>query len=692
MKTAPASPTTPRRWRRLLPWAALIGLILVAQVLLFVLTLRHERDRLQERVDESALSAAAELRQRFAYQLQAVQALQWNEPGGNGWRAEARELLRAQRTLLRLERRRLSPSLIEDSIDSPYSKPLFAGSDGAAAGSSTPPLPRDQLDLDTQVACAAAQQRGQPIWSRSYFVPQADGIGLEAIDLCVPVLQRGQAQGFIVASFTLAGLLGELDAGLQRSGELSLVEPDGTRLARTGAQRGAGVFAAERVVDLPGAALVLRLDSAQAAPRPIPNLAISLVLGLSLALAGVVALLVNDVRRRARAERRLAEELALRRAMENSLVAGLRARDLEGRITYVNPAFCEMVGFSAAELVGRDTPPYWPPEFSALYEARQAGLRSGGTQPPREGHETVFMRAGGERFPVMVYEAPLLDANGRQSGWMSAVLDLSAQRRAEDLARQQQEKLQATARLATMGEMASMLSHELNQPLAAIASYATGSLNLIDDADGDGLPPLREALARIAEQAGRAGRVIKSVQDFVRRREQLRAAVSCAELLDAVLPLAGLQARKLGCRIETATIDPGWAVQCDRTMIEQVLLNLARNGMQAMESNPPERERVLRIALTRRGNFVEFALTDRGPGIAPEVAERLFTPFFTTKREGMGLGLSLCRTVVEQHGGALDFDTLRDGSGAPAGSRFRFTLPQAPVGAAAAPALEGSTA
>ncbi|WP_130431114.1 sensor histidine kinase [Rivibacter subsaxonicus] len=691
MDGSTVSPGTPRRWRRLLPWAALIGLIVIAQALLFVLTLRHERDRLQESVDESALAAAAELRRHFAYQLQAVHALQWNEPGGD-WHTEARALLRAQRALLRLERRGLAPGAVDDAIDSPYASPLFAAA-GIGAGAPSLPLPRAQLDLDTWVACAAARRRGQPNWSRSYFVPQADGLGIEAIDLCVPVLRGGQAQGFIVASFSLPGLLGELDAGLQRSGELSLVEADGTRLARSGSQRGAGVFVAERLLDLPGATLLLRLDSARTAPRAIPNLAISLVLGLSLALAGVVALLVNDVRRRARAERRLAEELTLRRAMENSLVAGLRARDLEGRISYVNPAFCAMVGFSAAELVGRDAPPYWPPEFRAHYEARQAALRSGGTQPPREGHETVFMHAGGERFPVMVYEAPLLDADGRQSGWMSAVLDLSAQRRAEDLARQQQEKLQATARLATMGEMASMLSHELNQPLAAIASYATGSLNLIDDADGAGLPPIREALARIAEQAGRAGRVIKSVQDFVRRREQLREAVRCAELLDAVLPLAGLQARKLGCRIEAASIDPAWTVQCDRTMIEQVLLNLARNGMQAMEANPPGRERVLRIALARRGNFIEFSIADRGPGIAPEVAERLFTPFFTTKREGMGLGLSLCRTVVEQHGGALDFDTPRDAGGVPAGSRFRFTLPCARVAADAdAPQTQASAA
>jgi two-component system sensor histidine kinase DctS len=139
------------------------------------------------------------------------------------------------------------------------------------------------------------------------------------------------------------------------------------------------------------------------------------------------------------------------------------------------------------------------------------------------------MRKSGERIPVVIYEAPLVDSQGRQTGWMSAALDLTEQRRIEELSRQQQERLQATARLATVGEMASLLSHELNQPLAAIASYASGSLNLLEDGSPPDRPTremLRQAMTRIAEQAERAGRVIKSVHDFVRRREQAREAVS----------------------------------------------------------------------------------------------------------------------------------------------------------------------
>ena len=538
------------------------------------------------------------------------------------------------------------------------------------------------------------------MFSRSYFVPVGAGFGVEVIDACVPV-----PGGFLVGSFALAQVLeAAIDDAEARRHEFSFVEGDGTRLARAGTPRGAGVYVAERIVDLPGATLQLRADSAAGAPSLIPNLATALVLGLSIAMFGLVLLLARDVRLRAEAERMLAEALAFRSAMEDSLPTGLRARDLEGRITYVNPAFCAMVGFSARELEGSGRPPYWPPEFVDEYERRQSARLSGSGRPlreSREGFETVFMRKSGERFPVMIYEAPLIVGQGRHTGWMSAVLDLSAQRRVEEISRQQQDRLQASARLATVGEMASLLSHELNQPLAAIASYAAGCMNLLDDAGDAGravAPTLRQALERVNEQAERAGRVIRSVHDFVRRRDQLHEAVQAAQLIDAVLPLARMQARKSGTRIEldvhAAADGRPLRVRCDRTMVEQVLLNLARNAVQAMEQNAADDDRVLTLraqpADARGSSSVAFSVVDRGPGIAPDVAARLFTPFFTTKAEGMGLGLSLCRTVIEQHGGTLQFGPGPDGRG----TEFRFTLPAAPatpgdrsdVAAASAPA------
>jgi two-component system sensor histidine kinase DctS len=275
---------------------------------------------------------------------------------------------------------------------------------------------------------------------------------------------------------------------------------------------------------------------------------------------------------------------------------------------------------------------------------------------------------------------------------MGAVLDLSAQRKVEDLSRQQQERLQATARLATAGEMASLLSHELNQPLSAIAAYATGSLNMMEAqaagaaSDPSLWPLLHQAAQRIAEQAERAGRVIKSVHDFVRRREQAREAVGADALIDAILPLVRLQARKSGTRIELDLPTPMARVVCDRAMVEQVLLNLTRNGIQAMQGEPRDGEPVLTLRVRQtHAQWVHLSVSDRGPGIADEVARQLFTPFFTTRSDGMGLGLSVCRTIVEQHGGALDFANLRDASGAVAGTEFRFTLPAAPGDAARAP-------
>ena len=666
---AAARQRVPQRWRRALLWGLLMALLAVAQTLLVLLVLNYEATRAQDRTEVVAAAVATHTRQSLARSLQALQALLWNEPSPAQWRSDAGDLLRGRRELLRIERRDAA-FRVEGAVPSPYLATLFV------------PIPRDALSLEAEFACSAARRSGAPAFSRSYFVPQPDGSGIEVIDLCLPIVARGAVGGSLVATYSLAALLEDAHAAdASRRHELSFVEGDGARLARAGSVRGAGIYRAEHAVDVAGAALRVRADSAEGRPDLIPNLSLALVLGLSIALFALVLLLARDVRRRAAAEERLAEALAFRKAMEDSLITGLRARDLGGRITYVNPAFCRMVGFAADEMQRAATPPYWPPERAAEYAERQAqrlartSLAAG--SDARVGIETVFMRKNGERFPVMIYEAPLVDSAGRHSGWMSAALDVSDQRRIEDLSRQQQERLQATARLATVGEMASLLSHELNQPLAAIASYASGSLNLLDDA---GAPPdelrglLRQSVGRIAEQAERAGRTIKSVHDFVRRREQAREAISAAPLLDAVLPLVRLQARKSGTRIETELATPVPRVWADRTMVEQVLLNLTRNAIQAMEGEAtPLASRVLRIAVRpAQGDWVEFSVVDAGPGISPDVAARLFTPFFTTRSEGMGLGLSLCRTVIEQHGGALDFST------GPTGSQFRFTLRAAP--------------
>ena len=659
----------PRRW---LLWGALLLLVVLLLGVLVFLAAEYEESRDQEALERDAAALAGDIRSGLVRNVQTLQALHSVAPTAASWQDPAAELLEQHRELVRLEWRDAGLRLLAER-DSSYVSDLYGQ------------MARTQALPDVRQACESAQRVSGPSFSPSYFWPMSSGLGMELMEMCLPVVRAGAAEGYLVATYALPGLLSELtNKALLRNRGLAFTEVDGTRLALHSTVSGSrSLQVASALLDLPGHTLMLRLESPRRVVGLFPNVLTAVVGALSLALLAVLVLLGRDMRRRQRAETEVAEALAFRKAMENSLVTGLRARDMNGRVTYVNPAFCQMVGFSASELIGSGLPaPWWPPELVNEYQQRQA-VRLAGQVLPREGYESVFQRKDGTRFPVLIIEAPLIDAQGTQTGFMSAILDLSEQRRVEELNRASQERLQATARLATVGEMASLLSHELNQPLAAIASYASGSLNLLDDADA---PPdlLRQAMQRVSEQAERAGRVIKSVADFVRRREQVREAVAPADLLEAILPLLGLQAKKLGIRVETR-IAPGCpAVLCDRTMVEQVLLNLARNGMQAMpEGDPPLasglRSIQIHIAPRRaqsadgeplRKTWVEFAVTDHGKGLSDEVREKLFTPFFTTKAEGMGLGLSLCRTVIEQHGGDLTFEPAQ-----PRGTVFRFTLP-----------------
>ena len=655
----------------------MLGILVFAMLATLVwLAGRYEASQVQSRLERDTADAVSDIRVALTRNLQSLQALNAGEPGDLAWEVEATELLRNRRELVRIEWRDANLR-VRTHAQSPY-RPVAWDL-----------RLRDGSQSDAGIACANARRLSSPAYSSSYFQPYGDGLGSEMMELCLPLTSGGRTTGFLVATYSLQDMLLNLVApSLTRNQEASFTEADGTRLAVLGAaRRGSRMFMAQQLLDLSGTTLVLRMDAWHTAPSLFPNVLTALVTAMSIALVSVMVVLVRDNRRRLSAERDLAEALAFRKAMEDSLVTGLRARDLEGRITYVNPAFCAMVGFSAQELLGQSvTAPYWPPERVEEYRQRQA-IRFAGSIPPREGFESEFMRKDGTRFPVLIIEAPLINALGQHTGWMSAFLDISEQRRVEELSRASQERLQATARLATVGEMASLLSHELNQPLAAISSYATGSINLLEASAAPAaqdapaalagqLDDVRMAMQHIARQAERAGKVIKSVHDFVRRRDQAREAVQAQELLDAILPLVSLQARKLGVRVNTSVEANLPPVLCDRTMVEQVLLNLARNAMQAMDDPSLPRRvldlRVRRAASNQHSGWVEFAVMDVGTGIAADVAEKLFTPFFTTRAEGMGLGLSLCRTVIEQHGGYLGFAPHE-----PRGTVFTFTLPAA---------------
>ena len=655
--------------------SALVLLFLAVVGLLMVLAFQHRGVQLQRRAQAAATSASEELSLALSHDMATLLALPPYASDARPWDEAAAAALVQHPELFRVERRDAQLQ-VTHAVDSRIRPPLFSA------------LERNQFKVDTELACTTAQRRDGPIYSRSYFVPNIDGTGQMVMDLCVADPDHapgGASGGYLVATYGLSQLLDALPAQNTSPGyDVILLDTDGTRIAHGRRQSGEGAYVADSVFTVPGVTMLLRVDSAGTRPSLVPDLVTGLVGTLAVTLLCVVAALVRDVLARTKAEAALADSLSFRKAMEDSVVTGLRARDLQGRTTYVNLAFCAMVGYSPEELIGVDPPPYWPPEEVDRAKERLSTRLSKGVAsrlPPRE---AVFVRKNGERFPVMIFEAPLMSSTGRQRGWMSSMLDLSEQRRVEEVARQQQERLQATARLATVGEMASLLSHELNQPLYAISAYATGSLNMMDNlSEEEAAAPghksaMRNAIARIAEQSERAGRVIKSVHDFVRRREGSRETVSIQGLLESVEPLVALQARKSGTRV-AIEIDPATPrVLCDSAMVEQVLLNLTRNGIQAMQNLPPERERVLTIrARARQGPWVEVAIIDGGEGIAPDVERSLFSPFFTTRAEGMGLGLSVCRTIIEQHGGALVFSNRVDPAGTVLGAQFTFTLPAA---------------
>jgi two-component system sensor histidine kinase DctS len=547
---------------------------------------------------------------------------------------------------------------------------------GGNVGASTDDAQPATVNFST--ASDNAARRARQIRMPQYGQPAAAPGGQTQMDFHVPLYQGNQYVGSLVASYRMNNLLDQMVPWwFAQDNEISLTEGAENVIARRAAGGlGRGVYTHTHQMELPGTTLALHTNSIKSAPKFLPNLLVGSVVVLSLGLLWSLWALWRDINRRLAAEGALRQQVSFRTAMENSLLTGLRARDLDGRITYVNPAFCHMVGTTADQLVGKLPPmPYWAPEAIDEYRERFAKVLAGNVTPQ---FETIFLRANGERFPVLIFESPLVDDSGKQTGWMGSILDISDRKRAEDLNRQQQEKLQTSARLASMGEIASTLAHELNQPLAAISSYTSGALNILNSEamrnasiEADVLKP---ALEKANAQAQRAGQIIRSVHAFVKKREPARELVHIQSLIENAIPLIEMQAHQFFVGIQL-NIEPSLpAVNADRMLLEQVLFNLTRNAVEAMQNVAPER-RILRVhaALDKHSGVSErvvVSVIDQGHGIAQEIVDRLFSPFFSTKAEGMGMGLNICRTTIELHGGTLTHAENPSG-----GTIFTFSLP-----------------
>lgn len=508
-----------------------------------------------------------------------------------------------------------------------------------------------------------------------YSPPRYIAGGNYRFDLHIPIFDATGFSGMLIASYDPADLMKHLVPWwFTQKYQLRLLDSQDVELA--GASRITSEQPSElhHQVDLDPPGYGLRLESIAHASES--NIPLRLYGAAIVVLAAIVLWTLWSIRRhiqkRLAAEQALQEAHAFRKAMEDSLIVGMRARDLDGRITYVNAAFCRMVGYRAEELVGLLPPmPYWDPDHREEHETQSAQVLAGEATPA--GMEARLRHRDGRAVYTKFYATPLIDAQGRQTGWISAVFDITEQKRIESLQRQQQEQLEQTARLVTMGEMASTLAHELNQPLAAIASYAAGSLHLLQEAQHSPTPPLlpslTQVLTKLEQQAQRAGRIIRRVHDFVRKSEPKRRPCRLEEVIEDSLGFIEAETHKRDIRIDKDIPPHLPALLADRLMLEQVLLNLLRNAIEAMEETPPH-ERQLTVHASCSGGELTLRISDRGHGIRPDIAAQLFTPFFTTKPQGMGMGLAICRTIIEFHHGQLRAEANPSG-----GSTFIITLP-----------------
>ena len=506
----------------------------------------------------------------------------------------------------------------------------------------------------------------------------------------------------------------------------------------------------------------------------------------------------------------LVQETNFRRAMENSMLTGMRAMDLDGRITYVNPAFCAMTGFSEVDLIGRMPPyPHWPPE--RMEENHRLLQQELAGRSPAGGIEVKVQRRDGTRFDARMYVSPLIDSRGQQTGWMTSMTniteakrirdqltasherfttvlegldaavsvmsaqtgellfanrtyrlwfggearwhaqlagrpasggdeqddavdamagvptaeldeagaearevhveamqkwfdvrarylqwtdgrlaqmliatDVTARRQMEEETARQIERAQETSRLVTMGEMASSVAHELNQPLAAITNYCNGMLSRLRAGN------LREedlamALEKTSKQAQRAGQIIHRIRQFVKRSEPQRQPARAAEIVEDALELATIELKRRNVAIQSYVAQRLPVLQVDPILIEQVLLNLLKNAAEAIDNaQMPPKRRTIELRVVPRhtaelGGVIEFSVTDAGPGIREEVIGRLYEAFFSTKSDGMGIGLSLCRSIIESHQGRMKAENLYNGDSI-CGCRFSFMLPVAAAG------------
>jgi two-component system sensor kinase FixL len=345
--------------------------------------------------------------------------------------------------------------------------------------------------------------------------------------------------------------------------------------------------------------------------------------------------------------------------------------DERGRIESLSTTAERLFGYAADEACGHNISILMPSPYREQHDAYiDRYLATGERRIIGIGRIVVGQRRDGTTFPMHLTVGEL--RTGDRHHFTGFIRDLTDQQLTEDRLKELQSEVTHMSRFTALGEMASTLAHEINQPLTAISNYLKGSRRLLERMEGENVEMLRDAVSKAADQALRAGQIIRRLREFVARGESERRIESLPKLIEDASTLALVGAKEHGIAV-TFRLDPDAVlVLADRIQIQQVLVNLMRNAIDVMS----EGGAVRRLDIATAGGLddqVEVTVADTGTGLAPEVAKHLFQPFVTTKRNGMGLGLSICRTIVEAHGGKIWVESPSEG-----GTIFHFTLRAAP--------------